>query len=157
MPTMEALVQDFLAQKRIAVAGVSRKSGQTPNMIYQKLKDTGHEVYAINPNAQMVEGDPCYPDVKSTPARPDGVMIVTRPELTEKIVRDCAEAGITRVWMHCSLLHGARSTSDTAVKFCEEHGISVIPSGCPMMYAAPVDFAHKCMKWMMRVMGRLPK
>ncbi len=148
-------MNDFLAQKRIAVAGVSREGEGTANLIYDKLKSTGHTVYAINPNAEMIGGEPCYPDVKSTPEKPDAVMIVTKPEVTDKIVRDCAEAGIKRVWMHCSLFHGVRSTSDSAVEFCRANGISVIPTGCPMMYDAPVDFGHRFMKWWMRRTGKL--
>lgn len=157
MPTMQEMVQDFLEQKRIAVAGVSRNASETANMIYKKLQDAGHEVYAINPNAETINGQPCYPDVKSTPFPPDAVMIVTKPEVTDKIVHDCAEAGIKRVWMHCSVMHGVRSTSDSAVKFCNDNGITVIPSGCPFMYCEPVDVFHKGMRWWMNMRGSLPK
>lgn len=156
MPTMQEMVNEFLAQKRIAVAGVSRTPGNTANLIYKKLKDAGHTVYAVNPNASTIDGDPCYPDVKSTPEKPDAVMIVTTPQVTDQIVRDCQEAGIKRVWMHCSLMHGVRSTSDAAIEYCRQHNIAVIPTGCPMMYEKPVDFGHKFMKWWMRTAGSLP-
>jgi len=157
MPAAQELIQDFLAQKRIAVAGVSRTSGQTANLIYKKLKEAGHEVYAVNPNAQRVEGDPCYPDVKSTPQRPDAVMIVTKADVTDQIVHDCAEAGIKRVWMHGSLIHGMNSTSESAVQFCHDHNIAVIPGGCPLMYAEPVDGGHKFIRWWMGITGKLPR
>lgn len=157
MATMQEMVQDFLAQKRIAVAGVSRNPNETANMIYKKLRDTGHEVYAINPNTENIDGQPCYPDVKSTPFPPDAVMIVTKREVTDQIVHDCAEAGIKRVWMHCSVMHGVRSTSETAVQFCKDNGITVIPSGCPFMYCEPVDIFHKGMRWWMNRQGTLPK
>ncbi|MCL4248859.1 MAG: CoA-binding protein [Anaerolineae bacterium] len=155
MATMQEMVDDFLAQQRIAVAGVSRSPDGTANLIYRKLKATGHTVYAINPNAETVEGDPCYPDVRSTPEKPDAVMIVTTPEVTDRIVRDCDVAGIKRVWMHCSLMHGVRSTSDSAVQYCKDHGIAVIPAGCPLMYDQPVDFGHKFMKWWMNMTNKL--
>jgi hypothetical protein len=155
MADYEALVNDFLTQKRIAVVGVSRSKDATANLIYKKLKDTGHEVYAVNPNAQTIDGEPCYPDVKSTPNRPDAVMIVTKPDVTEKVVRDCAEAGVSRVWMHCSFLHGMRSTSESAVEFCKSHHISVIPMGCPMLFEPPVDGGHKFIRWWMRITGKL--
>lgn len=155
MPDIQQLVDDFLAQKRIAVVGVSRSKDGTANLIYKRLRDTGHEVYAINPNAQSVEGEPCYPDVKSTPQPVDAVMIVTRPDVTDQVVRECAEAGIKRVWMHCSPMHGLRSTSDSAVQFAREHGMTVIPSGCPLMFAGNVDFGHRFMKWWMKRSGKL--
>ena len=122
MSTMQTLVDDFLAQKRIAVAGVSREGNGTANLIYDKLKSTGHIVYAINPNATTIGGDPCYPDVKSTPEKPDAVMIVTTPDVTDKIVRDCAEADIKRVRMHCSLFHGGGSTPRSAGPVRPTHG-----------------------------------
>lgn len=156
MPTMQEMVTDFLAQKRIAVAGMSRSPGQTPNMIYKKLKDMGHEVYAINPNAQTIGGEPCYPDVKSTPVRVDAVMIVTNSKDTDQVVRDCAEAGIKRVWMHCSSMHGS-SASESAIQFCHDNGITVIPAGCPFMYCEGADIFHRGMKWWMNRTGKLPK
>jgi predicted CoA-binding protein len=85
----------------------------------------------------------------------DGVVVSTRPEVADEIVRQCAEAGISRVWLHRSF--GEGSVSESAVKFCEENNISVIAGGCPMMFCKPVDFGHTCMRWMLRVTGALPK
>lgn len=156
MPGISAMTADFLAQKRIAVFGISRKQDSTAGLIYRKLKANGYQVYAIHPQAETFDGDPYYPDVKSTPERPDAAMIVTRPALTEQIVRDCAEAGVRWVWMHCSLMTAGASVSEAAVEFCRANGITVIPGGCPMMYYRP-DLGHKLMRWMMRMTGSLPK
>src|SRR5439155_26051042 len=81
MQTLDAKVQDFLAQKRIAVAGVSRDNSRHPtgNLIYHRLKTTGHEVFPVNPRMQSFEGNPCYPDVGSIPGGVDGVVVITRP------------------------------------------------------------------------------
>jgi predicted CoA-binding protein len=156
--TLEANVQDFLAQKRIAVAGVSRDNGRHPvgNLIYHRLKNTGHDVFPVNPHMQTFEGDPCYPDVRSIPGGVDGVVVITRPETTEQIVRECREAGVRRVWMHESLLKGS-SVSSKAVEYCQDHDISVIAGACPMMYGPHVDIGHTCMRWMLRVTDRLPR
>ena len=157
MTTLEAKVDDFLAQKRIAVAGVSHDNSHHPvgNLIYRRLKKTGHDVFAVNPNMQSFEGDNCYPSVKSIPGGVDGVVIITRPETTEKIVRDCGEAHVPRVWMHESMAKGS-SVSPAAVEFCRTHDITVIAGACPMMFGDGVDFAHKCQRWLMSVSGRLP-
>ncbi len=96
MATLNEIVDDFLAQKRIAVAGVSRRRHNAANMIYRKLRKTGYRVFAINPKVETVEGDPCYPDLKSVPEKTDGLVIVTRPEVAEQLVRQCAEVGIPR-------------------------------------------------------------
>ena len=155
--TLETKVRDFLAQKRIAVAGVSRDDSHHPaaNLIYRRLKRTGHAVFPVNPHMQTFEGDRCYPDLRSIPGGVDGVVIVTRPETTEKIVRDCGTAGVPRVWMHQSFGKGS-SVSTEAVEYCRQHEIRVIAGACPMMYGKGVDFGHTCMRWILGFMGRLP-
>ena len=155
--SLDARVDDFLAQKRIAIAGVSRNKSHHPagNLIYQRLKRTGHDVFAVNPHMQTFEGDPCYPDLKSIPGGVDGVVIITRPELTERIVHDCGDAGVRRVWMHQSMGKGS-SVSPKAVEYCRQHEISVIAGACPMMYGDGADFGHTCMRWILRFTGGLP-
>lgn len=152
MSNFDTLAQDFLAQKRIAVAGVSRGGQDTANMLYKTLRGKGYQVFAVNPNAETVEGDPCFPSLQAIPDGVDGVLISTKPELVEGIVRDAKQAGVPRVWMHDNTFIPG-SSSGAAAQYCRENGITVISAGCPLMY---FDFGHKCMKWMLGVMGRLP-
>jgi predicted CoA-binding protein len=155
LTTLDDKVHDFLAQKRIAVAGVSRNKSDHPagNLIYDRLKKTGHDVFAINPHLQTFDSDRCYPNLQSIPGGVDGVVIITRPEVTEQIVRDCSTAGVHRVWMHQSMGKGT-SVSSKAVEYCREHDITVIAGACPMMYGA--DFGHTCMRWFLKFTGGLP-
>jgi uncharacterized protein len=160
--TFKEKVDDFLAQKRIAVAGVSRDKSRHPvgNLIYHRLRNTGHEVFAVNPNMQTFEGEPCYPDLAAIPGGVDGVVIVTRPEAAEAIVRQCAEAKVRRVWMHGSAGKSpgkGSSVSPEGVAYCREHDISVIAGACPMMYGPGVDFGHKCMRQILGLTGGLPR
>jgi len=156
-PTFDAKVHDFLAQRRIAVAGVSRDNSQhaASNLIYRRLKSTGHDVFAVNPHMQSFDGDQCYPDVRSIAGGVNGVVVVTRPETTARIVRDCNDAGVRRVWMHQSIGKGS-SVSPEAVEYCRQHDISVIAGACPMMYGSGVDFGHTCMRWILKLTGGLP-
>ena len=155
---LDAKVQDFLAQKRIAVAGVSRNRSHHPvgNLIYQRFKSDGHDVFAVNPHMQTFDGDRCYPNLQSIPGGVDGVVIITRPEVTEQIVHDCTDAGVSRVWIHQSIGKGSSSVSPEAVEYCRQHGISVIAGACPMMFGNGVDFGHTCMRWFMKLTGGLP-
>jgi len=157
MTTLDAKVHDFLAQKRIAVAGVSGDNRHHPvgNLIYDRLKKTGHDVFAVNPHMQTIEGDRCYPNLQSIPGGVDGVVIITRPETTERIVRDCNDARIRRVWMHQSVGKGT-SVSPDALEYCRQHDITVIAGACPMMYAGDIDFGHTCMRWVLKLSGGLP-
>ncbi len=154
---MQAATQDFLAQKRIAVVGVSRDGKHAANLIYRKLRSEGYRVFAVNPQAQTLEGDPAYPDLKSLPETPDGVVIVTRPQVGEQVVQQCAELGIKRVWMHNGMHSLGSSASPQALEFCRANGITAIPGGCPMMYIHNADFGHRFMRWMQNLSGGLPK
>ena len=156
--TLQAKAHDFLAQKRIAVAGVSRDNSHHPaaNLIYRRLKTTGHDVFPVNPHMQTFEGERCYPDLGSIPGGIDGVVIITRPETTEQIVRECDAAGVRRVWMHQSMGEKASSVSPAAVEYCRQHDISVIAGACPMMYGDGADLGHTCMRWLLKLTGGLP-
>ena len=155
--TLNAKVQDFLAQKRIAVAGVSRDKSHHPvgNLIYERLKKTGHDVFPVNPNMTTFEGATCYPDLRSIPGGVDGVVIITRPEVTKQIVKECGDVGVPRVWMHQSVGAGT-SVSKDAVAYCNEHHIDVIAGACPMMFGPGVDFPHACMRGILRLFRKLP-
>jgi uncharacterized protein len=121
MPGLRDAAEEFLAQKRIAVAGVSRDAEQPANLIYRRLRGSGHSVFAVNPSTEVAEGDPCYPSVRDLPELVDGVVVVTPPDAAEGVVADCAAAGIRRVWLHRGL--GPGSSSDAAAAVGAEHGI----------------------------------
>ncbi len=155
MPTLKEAVDDFLGQKRIAVVGVSRNSSQAANLVYRGLREADYEVFAVNPNADEVEGGTCYHDLKSIPGGVEAVVIATTPEVAEAVVRDCAAQGISRVWMHRSF--GGGSVSEDAAEYCRANGITVIAGGCPRMFFPGADLGHRCMRWVRNLTGGLPK
>lgn len=155
MPTLKESAEKFLELKSIAVAGVSSTKKDAANYIFDKLQASAYQVFAINPNAKEIDGKPCYPNLAAVPQKIDGVVIGTSPKVSLQIVQECATLGIGHVWMHKSLDGGSYSAE--AEKFCKEHGIEVIPTGCPMMFCKPVDFGHKCIKWVLQATGKLPK
>lgn len=156
MVSIKDAATDFLATKRIAVTGVSRSAGQHgSNVVYQRLRDRGYEVFAVNPNAETVEGDPAYPSLSAIPGGVEAVVIGTRPATAEATVRECAELGITQVWMHRSV--DAGSVSAEATEYGRAHGITVIDGGCPLMFGPTSDFGHKCMRAIFSMTGAVPK
>ena len=160
MAKIDTLVQEFLAQKKIAVVGVSDNRETGCNLAYRKLKEAGYEVSAVNPRLTSFEGDPCYPDLQSIPAKPEAVFILTNPNVTEEIVQQCVDLGVKRVWMHClmgvkpGLAANMTSVSPQAVEMCRENGITVIPGSCPNQFLQP-DFGHTLMRKMFRTVGFL--
>lgn len=156
MLSMKDAAARFLAHKRIAVTGVSRTpEGHGSNLVYKRLRDRGYEVFAVNPNADEVEGDQCYHDLKSIPGGVGAVVIGTRPQSAEATMRECAELGITDVWMHRAF--GPGSVSDAATAYGREHGIMVIAGGCPLMFDPTADFGHKAMRFMLTRTGAVPR
>ncbi|MGH3078429.1 MAG: CoA-binding protein [Gaiellaceae bacterium] len=156
MPTIKEAASEFLANKRIAVTGVSRHpDGHGSNVVYQRLRERGYEVFAVNPNAGEVEGDRCYHDLRSIPGGVDAVVIGTRPETAEETVRECAELGIEHVWMHRG--PGAGSVSEAATEYGRERGIAVIDGGCPCMFGPTADFGHKAMRFVFTLTGNVPR
>lgn len=155
MVTIKEAAAAFLAVRRIAVTGVSRKpKDHGSNVVYKRLRERGYEVFAVNPNADEVEGDRCYRDLRGIPGGVEAVVIATRPEAAEETMRECAELGIQHAWMHRSF--GTGSVCDEATVYGREHGITVIDGGCPLMFEPASDVGHRLMRaWFTRT-GKVP-
>jgi len=145
MQSIKEAASEFLALKRIAVTGVSRKPrDHGSNSVYRRLRDRGYEVFPVNPNADEVEGARSYHDLKSIPGGVEAVVIGTAPDKAEATMRECAELGIKHVWMHRG--YGQGSVSAAATAYGREHGITVIDGGCPLMFGPTADVGHKLMR-----------
>jgi uncharacterized protein len=154
MQEIKEAASAFLAKKRIAVTGVSRTpKTHGSNTVYRRLRERGYDVFAVNPNADEVEGDASYQDLSSIPGGVEAVVIGTRPELAGQTMRECVELGIEHVWMHWGA--GASSVSPAATAYGREHGVTVIDGGCPCMFPPAADLGHKVMRIFLG--GRVPK
>jgi uncharacterized protein len=154
MQSVKDAATAFLANKRVAVTGVSRTpKGHGSNLVYQRLRQRGYDVFAVNPNASEVEGDRCYPNLSSIPGGVDAVVIGTRPDTAEDTMHECADLGIKHVWMHRG--PGTGSVSPEATDYGRQHGIIVIDGGCPLMFRPTADMGHRLMRRMFA--GNVPK
>ena len=156
MTAIKEAASEFLSHKRVAVTGVSRNAkGHGSNVVYKRLRDRGYEVFAVNPNADEVEGDRAYRDLRSIPGGVEAVVIGTRPDIADKTMLECAELGIKHVWMHRG--PGAGSVSETATAYGREHEIGVIDGGCPCMFGPTADVGHRAMRLVFTLTGNVPK
>lgn len=149
MTTM-AGINEFLDQKTLAVVGVSRTGKKFSNILYKTLKAKGFRLFAVNPNIDSIDGEFCYKNIQSLPEQVNGVVVVVPPKETEKVVKDAVAAGIKHIWLQ----QGAESSS--AIDFCKKNGINVIHNQCILMFADPA-FPHKFHRYVLKVLGRLPK
>jgi predicted CoA-binding protein len=156
MVTMKDAASQFLATRRIAVTGVSRTpQGHGANVVYGRLRERGYDVFAINPNAETVEGDQCYPDLRSVPGGVEAVVIGTSPRHAQDTLKECAELGVTQVWMH--RLYGEGSVSESAARYGRDHGMTVIDGGCPLMFDPTADTGHKFLRRVATLTGKAPR
>lgn len=149
MTSLKEATAAFLANKRIAVTGVSRSpQNHGSNVVFKRLRDRGYQVFAVNPNADEVEGAPSYHDLASIPGGVDAVVIATAPDRAESTLRECAELGIRHVWLHRAF--GQGSVDPAATAYGRSHGITVIDGGCPCMFEPTADLGHKVMRLVCR-------
>jgi hypothetical protein len=153
MSHVPAAVSEFLAGKRIAVAGVSRTGASAANGVFRKLRSCGYETIPVNPNATTIEGVTCYPDLTSIPGEIHGVVVATHPRDASEVVRQAVARGVRRIWFHRSF--GQGSVSEEAVAQAERASLSTIVGGCPLMYLQP-DIAHRCMRTVLGWRHRVP-
>jgi predicted CoA-binding protein len=154
--TIKDAATSFLAHRRIAVTGVSRHpEGHGSNVVYKRLRERGYDVFAVNPNADELEGDRCYHDLKEIPDGVEAVVIATGPDAAVDTMRECAELGIKDAWMHRSF--GPGSVNDEATAYGRDHGITVIDGGCPLMFEPTADFGHKIMKTICTLNHHVPR
>jgi len=133
----EKQIKAFLDKRNVfAVVGASRDPQKYGHQVYRDLKDAGYKVYPVNPNAQEVLGDKCYPSLKELPEKPDVVVTVVPPQVTEQIVKACKELGIRKVWMQPG------SESEDAVRYCKENDLEVVYNVCIMVERRKSNLPH---------------
>jgi predicted CoA-binding protein len=153
---LKTAAQDFLSRDRIAVVGVSRDDETAPgSVIYRKLRELEYDVAPVNPSADRIDGEPCYRSVAEVPGELDGVVIATPPGAAGLVARACVERGVPRVWIHGTLPPGSVTTEAQAV--LRDASVSFIAGGCPMMHCRDADLGHRCMRWVMGLVGKLPR
>jgi uncharacterized protein len=144
-------IDGFLAQKTLALVGVSRDPKAMSAQAYHDLKGKGYTLYPVNPNAETIAGDTCYPSIAALPEKVGGVILFTRPGVTERVVREAADAGINRIWIQ----QGAQD--EASLSLCRERDLEAISGQCIFMFAEPVDSIHAFHRWLKKLFGGMPK
>jgi predicted CoA-binding protein len=150
MNTMQD-IQGFVAEKTLAVAGLSRDEKSFSAAVSKELKTKGYTLYPVNPNADSIRGEKCYPSLAALPVKVGGVLVFTPPAHTEKVVREAVAAGIRRIWIQ----QGAASPE--ALRFCADNKLPAVSKQCILMYVEPVTSIHAFHRWVKKLFGGLPR
>lgn len=148
-------IEDFLSQKRIAMAGVSRDPANFSAALFDELCRRGYDVVPVNPNVAELKGRRCFARVQDIQPPVDAALLMTAPNETEHVVKDCVEAHIPRVWMYRAAGKGA--VSERAVEFCREHGLQVVAGECPYMFLPGASGFHRFHGFVRKITGRYPR
>jgi len=154
MTTLAVRANDFLAERRIALVGVSRDPRDLSRSLFRELRGRGYEVVPVHPELDSVEGVPCARRVQDVRPPVGGALLMTPPAATDTVVRDCAEAGVRHVWMHRGAGRGA--VSEAAVGWCREHDIEVVDGACPFMFRPGAGFVHRTHGFLAKLFRRHP-
>jgi uncharacterized protein len=148
----DQLVQEFLKKNRIAVWGVEDAKGDPGQMVVGKFRKQGTQVIAVNPRFSDDASQQRASSLTRIDPPAEAVLVyVDRPQ-TMEAVDDCIAAKIPLVWLHDALSPGAAIPA--AIDKLRSAGCSVIPGLCPMFYLRPVDPAHFCLRWILRLAGK---
>jgi hypothetical protein len=148
------IIEDFLAQKRIAMVGISRERSDFSVTLLEEFRRRGYDMVPVNPSVTELHGQPCFARVQDIQPPVDAVLLMTSPAVTDAVVRDCDEAGIRRIWMYRAAGQGA--VSPDAVAFCRGKGIHVVPGECPFMFLPHAGF-HGIHGFIRKITGHYPR
>jgi predicted CoA-binding protein len=148
-------IEEFLALQRIAVVGVSRNAGDFSRMLFRELKKRGYDAVPVNRAATEVEGARCHQSVSAIRPGVDAAIVVTPPGESAAVVRDCAAAGVKRVWLFQGG-PGAGAVSEEAVAAGLEAHLSMVVGECPFMFLKGSSWFHGVHAWVRRLAGRYP-
>lgn len=148
-------IEDFLAQKRIAVVGISRDPSSFSVKLCEELCRRGYDIVPVNPKIAEALGQRCFARVQDIQPPVDTALLMTPADVTDSVVGDCAEAGVRRVWLYRAGGQGAVSLK--AIKFCRERGIQVVPGECPLMFLPQTGTIHRIHGVIRKITGRYPR
>ncbi len=143
-------IKNFIAQKNIAVVGVSSSGKGFGTAVYKHLKNNNYNVFPININGGLLDQQNLYKDLYEIDHPVDAVVTVVPPSETEKVVRDAIKLGIKNIWMQQG------SESNSAIEYCKQNNADVVHGECILMFAEPVKSIHSFHRWIWKLIGKYP-
>lgn len=148
-------IDEFLAQKQIGIVGISRNAAKFSNKVHEKLKESGHGVHPVHPEAESLCGDKCVRSIRELPGDVQALMLIASPDVCAEVLKDVAGTSINRVWVFAG--PGPKSDVEAELRRLSDSGVSVIFGLCPFMFLEPVGSVHAVHRFFMRLFGKYPR
>lgn len=110
--------------KRIAIVGLSRKSGSPSYEVGVYLKSKGYQVIPVNPMSTEILGARSYPSVSDIPGGVDLVVVFRRSQDIPDVARDVIKAAPKFLWLQLGI------RNEAAAADVESRGIAVYQDLC---------------------------
>jgi len=155
LPLTRETVREFYSERRIAVVGASRDPRKFGRQVLEALAARGFEAVPVNPRADRVGDRPCHPTLAAIPGGVGAAIVLVPPAEQREVVRQAAEAGLRKVWIHD---HPGKGVTDPGVlEACREAGIEPIAGYCPLMFMPGTGLPHRIHRGILGLLGRLPR
>lgn len=145
----------FLGEKRIGFVGASRNWAKFSNKVYQQLKESGHEVHLVHHEAEAIDGGKCVPSISRLPSDVNALMIIARPDVAIKVLKDIPETGINHIWVFYGPVK--KPEVEAEAERLRSRGANIIFGLCPFMFLEPVKSVHAFHRFIVRLVGKYPK
>jgi uncharacterized protein len=147
-------IEEFLAVRRIAMVGVSRNPADFSRKLFHEMCERGYDMVPVNLVADEIDGRECFQCLQVVKPAVDGVLVMTPFYEAIRVVKDCADARIRRVWIYRA--GGPGAVSQEAVQFCQQNGIHVVDGYCPFMFFPTTAFPHRAHGFFLKLARRYP-
>lgn len=143
-------IETFLESGPVAVAGASRNPKKFGYTAFKELKEKGLNVIPVNPEAGEILGVKAFNRIADLPPDVKTLLILTKKDQTEKVVKEALEKGINHIWIQ------QMSDSKAALKELEGKDVNLITGECILMHYKPHSI-HKFHRVLRKIFGKLPQ
>jgi hypothetical protein len=112
------------AYKTVAVVGISKKEDRDSYRVAAYLKDNGFKIVPINPHADEVLGEKCYPSLADVPFKVDVVDVFRKPSALAELADEIIAARPKSAWFQLGVIN------NEAAKKIADSGIEMVQNLC---------------------------
>lgn len=123
-PPRERIKEILEETTNVAVVGLSDNPERTSHMVAQALQVRGYRVIPVNPNADQILGEICYPSLSDIPEKVHIVNVFRRSEQVVPIAEEAVKIGAKVFWLQSGIMN------DEAAEIAGGAGLEVIMDRC---------------------------